>query len=113
MSEIELATLHAEISAFLHRTSSAQSDAESDRSREYWRSRPFVTAAEVEALACLADEPASAAAMAGRLGKTAADTQALLDALTAVGLLERQGDRFAATQVTKEYLRGYLGRKPE
>ena len=61
----------------------------------FWDSRVLLTAVELDVFAALANGPADAAAVAARIGGAPRATERLLDALVVLGIVERDGDRFA------------------
>jgi predicted transcriptional regulator len=81
-----------------------------ERSRAFWNSRPYLTTAEIRALADLVEGPVCAETFACRLGRDLVDTQCFLDALVAIGLLERGGDGYSVTPATRLYLETFVDR---
>ncbi len=64
----------------------------------------ITAAADLDVFTALGDRPATAAALAGRMGADAHGTAVLLDALAALGLLDKQGDRYAVPSDVAEVL---------
>ena len=114
MNDLELASLFLELERFLHGggPEAGAPEARPDHIRAFWDSRPYITTSEMEVLALLAG-PSPAEAVALQLGRDLADTRVFLDALVAVGVLDRAGDRYSATPATGLYLEGVFDRKLE
>ena len=112
MSDLDLAALYSQIDMFLNesRDEEAVPDPCLERGLALWRCRTSITAAEVDMLASLMASPGCAETVARRLGRDLATTQDFLDALVAVGVVERRGDRYYATAATKQYLQAFLDR---
>lgn len=77
--------------------------------RAYWNAHPYISTVEIDMLASLCDGPSCVKTIAGRLEQDAGRTQQLLDALTGVGLVERRGETYAATDATILYCRMFAG----
>ncbi|MBV9280919.1 MAG: hypothetical protein JOZ41_12630 [Chloroflexi bacterium] len=110
MNDRDLAALCTQIEHFLRGRASdpAAPDRSLERSRAFWNARPYLTAAELGVLAELVAGPSPAELLACRLGRDLADTQDFLDALVAIGVLERGGDCYAATPATRLYLKAFV-----
>lgn len=66
--------------------------------------KAVMAALELKVFDALEEESATAPALAGRLGLVPERVEALLDLLTAQGLLERDGDTYATLPPTREFL---------
>lgn len=108
MSDVEPTLIHADIEAFLRRAACAAQAGTQDL--QFWHERPVITAAEIQMLEWLANAPACTAAIACRLRRDEAATEALLAGLTAIGIVEAIGGRYQVTDATRLYLRAHLGR---
>ncbi len=115
MNDLELASLFLELERFLHGAGpeAGVPAARPDHIRAFWDSRPYITTSELEALAELLGAPLPAEAVALRLRRDLEDTRVFLDALAAVGVLDRAGDRYSATPATGLYLKGVFDRTLE
>jgi predicted transcriptional regulator len=65
-------------------------------------------AAEIQALAALVEGPLCAERLACGLGRELIATQEFLDALVAIGVLEREGEGYAATPAARMYLQTFV-----
>jgi len=81
-----------------------------ERGLAFWRCRTSITSAEIDMLARLMTNPTCAETVAHQLGRDLATTQDFLDALIAVGVVERQGDRYHTTAAASQYLQAFLDR---
>lgn len=70
-----------------------------------WQSRSSITAAEVDMLGALTIAPLCVDAIATRLQRDRESTQALLDGLVAVGVLEHCSEGYAASPTAELYCR--------
>jgi precorrin-6B methylase 2 len=70
----------------------------------YWQSKILLTALRLDLFTVLADQNLSAADLAVRLGAAERGLTALLDALAALGLLTKQGHRYANTSFASSTL---------
>lgn len=70
----------------------------------YWKSCALHAGVALDVFTALADEAATPAALAARLGADARAMGMLLGALCALGLLERRGEVFAPSAVAAAYL---------
>jgi hypothetical protein len=79
----------------------------------FWGSKTLLSAVELGVFTELADGPVGRDELAGRLGLHPRSTRDFLDALVALGMLDREDDRYANTAATDLFLdRGkpsYLG----
>jgi SAM-dependent methyltransferase len=75
----------------------------------YQRSSVLMAAAELGAFAALADGPATAAEIAGRIGATADAAERLMEALLALEYVSSQGGRFALNDFSRSFLRDGAG----
>jgi len=82
---------------------SCRGNAETDACRRYWETHCTISAAEIEMVAQLGRGALCAEAIARMLGRDVACTRDLLEGLLAVGILERVGDRYAATPAALLY----------
>src|SRR5271163_4856439 len=69
-----------------------------------WGASTLLAAVELELFEALKDGEGAADAVASKLKLNPKGTTLMLDALTALGLLEKSGDRFRLTELTKAYL---------
>jgi hypothetical protein len=93
-------SLLASIGAYLR---SCRGDAGGGSSLDYWHEHPTISAAEVEMLMRLGNDALCVEALAQMLGRDITCTQALLDALVGIGILERVDERYTATESTRLY----------
>ncbi|MFB6980791.1 methyltransferase [Streptomyces scopuliridis] len=70
----------------------------------YWRTKAFVSALQLDVFTELAKGPADATELTARLGLRAAQARDLLDALVAMGLLERGSSHYGNTAESDHYL---------
>ena len=70
----------------------------------YWASQTLLTANRMGLFAALAGSPATADEVAGRLGSQPRSTRLLLDACAALGLLRKDGERYANTDLATAFL---------
>jgi len=70
----------------------------------YWASQALLTANRMGVFAALAESDATAEEIAERLGSRPRSTRLLLDACAALGLLRRDGDRYANTELATAFL---------
>lgn len=79
----------------------------------YWGSATLIAAVRLEVFTHLAEGPADAAGLAGRAGADPTATDALLAGLTALKLVEKDGDTFRNAPLADAFLvrgrPGYLG----
>lgn len=75
-----------------------------DMARAFMRSRVVLTAVELDIFTCVGQGGATAAEVAARLGADARAAEMLLNALEALGLLEKRGGRFSRGAVAAERL---------
>jgi 8-O-methyltransferase len=73
-------------------------------STAFWHSRMIVTASDLGVFAALGDHPATADDLAGGLGLKSPVLPDFLDALVALGLLNRDGEKYSNTAETEYYL---------
>jgi predicted O-methyltransferase YrrM len=82
-------------------------------SGSYWQTCALHAAVKLDLFSHLASRPQPADALAGEVGVDPRALEMLLNAVTAMGLLEKSGDRFACTNPARRYLRRsseeYLG----
>jgi sirohydrochlorin ferrochelatase len=100
MASSESNSLFPAIETFLRQ---CRSEGEIRSCRAFWQSRAVITAAEIAMLASLGDGWHCAEALAEKLGRDPASTRQFLDALVSVGILERRGERYAASAPTIRY----------
>ncbi|MGX1546059.1 methyltransferase [Streptomyces adustus] len=70
----------------------------------HWKTRTLLSAVELGVFTALADGPLPAAELCARTGLHPGPAPDFLDALVALGLLDRSGDRYAGTPEALEYL---------
>jgi len=70
----------------------------------YWASQALLTANRMKLFTALAASDATAEEVAERLGSQTRSTRLLLDACAALGLLRRDGTRYANTELTTTFL---------
>jgi SAM-dependent methyltransferase len=79
----------------------------------YWQTCTLHAAVKLAVFTCIGDRSFSAGAVAASIGADARATAALLNALAAMGLLEKSGDEFSNTAAGRSYLvktaPGYIG----
>jgi predicted O-methyltransferase YrrM len=75
-----------------------------ERVRAFWPARIILTAVELGVAGALDGGARTAAEAARRLGTDPRATELLLNALTALGLVVKEGDRFANAPVAREHL---------
>lgn len=114
MNELDLQSLFAEVENILHEAARppVESEPSPGRGLAFWRNRPWISAAEIDLLATLADNPLRAETVAHVLGQDLVATQDFLGALVAIGVLEKEGDYYQATMATKRYLQTLRDRPP-
>jgi hypothetical protein len=103
----DLAALHLRIRDFLKQTALEDTSREprsAESGRDFWRSHPYITRREMGLLAELAEKPLCVVEFARRLGRTLYETRKFLDALVAIGVLDRDADRYSANPATILYL---------
>jgi hypothetical protein len=111
MGVTEPDSLLSSIDTFLR---SCRAGAGDGGSHEYWQEHPHISAAELEMVSRLGCGSLDVEDLAQMLQRDTACTQRLLDALVAIGVLERDGDRYAATPAARLYCRAVAeGRVPE
>jgi hypothetical protein len=98
--------LCSEIDAFLQDCCSTGSPPQ--QGFAYWNSRPSITRAEIEVLDSLGEGPQDAAALACRLERDLQTTLDFLEALVAIGILKRRGDRYTTSTATRLYCQAVL-----
>ncbi len=72
----------------------------------FMASKHLFAASELGLFEALGEGPADLAALAARTGLTRRTARISADAMVALGLLERHGDRYANTPVSAEFLSG-------
>lgn len=84
-----------------------------DITSAYWKSCTLHAGVKLEVFSALGEEKKSAADLAAHLSCGEAELTLLLNALTALGLLVKNGDRYVNTEVSSQFLdkkaAGYLG----
>ena len=70
----------------------------------YWECKVLLTAVKLEAFGALAQGPATAADVARRLRTDPKATELLMNALVSIGLLRKEGERYANSSEAQEYL---------
>src|SRR5215207_1384542 len=70
----------------------------------FWASKTLLSAIEIGVFTELASGPQSFDALSGRLGLHPRSSRDFLDALVALGFLQRTGDRYANTPETDFFL---------
>jgi len=75
-----------------------------EMARGFMASRILLTACELELFTALGDESATSAEVARTLGTDKRATDRLMNALCAIGLLEKEGGRFSNTPVAARFL---------
>ena len=70
----------------------------------YWKSAVLVSAVELGIFDVLADGPISAAQLSDRLKSAPVQTEEILNALTGLGILEKDRDRFSVTASLQQIL---------
>jgi N,N-dimethyltransferase/O-methyltransferase len=70
----------------------------------YFKSKVLQSAVEIGLFEALANGPATAEAIAGKLGLRASLAPTYLDALASLQLLDKQGDRYANSQAATQFL---------
>lgn len=79
----------------------------------YWETKILLTAVSLDLFSVLDAKPKTAAEAAQRIGANARALELLMNALVAIGLLTKEGDRFANTSVAQTHLvktaPGYVG----
>lgn len=75
-----------------------------DKARSFMESRIILTAAELNLFTQIGDEMLSAHDLAQRINLDLRATRVLLDALTSLGLLDKQNDYYRNTPATARYL---------
>lgn len=101
-----LEPLYAEITTFLggHSCQPTRLDSGKNGDLTFWRDHSSITDQEITMLAAVAKRPAPIQAVADILARDFTVTQEFLDALVAIGVLERAGDLYGATAATRLYL---------
>lgn len=114
MNELEWDALYAQIDNFLREAARQHlvPNPCSERRLAFWRCHTSLTASEIDMLATLMRSPARAETVAHLLGRNLAATAEFLDALEAIGVLERRGNRYHTTPATEQYLQAFLDRPP-
>jgi len=112
VSDLDSFSLHSQIDMFLSEARQERMALDSclERGLAFWRCRTSITSAEIDMLARLMTNPTCAETVAHQLGRDLATTQDFLDALIAVGVVERQGDRYHTTAAASQYLQAFLDR---
>jgi SAM-dependent methyltransferase len=77
-----------------------------DLATGFMRAKHLFVAAELGIFEKLADGPATLEELATRLGTPRRTTRIIVDAVTALGLLERKGDKYQNSEVAQAYLSG-------
>jgi hypothetical protein len=103
VTQAELESLFSAIATYLRETP-LTSGAEAEPQAGFWQSRSTISRDEMIMLASLVETPRTAEVVAAVLGRDLAETQALLDGLLAVGLIEQRGRRYYTTPATEAYL---------
>jgi precorrin-6B methylase 2 len=70
----------------------------------FWGSKTLLSAVELGVFSALAPEPLDGAVLAGKLGLHRRAARDFLDALAALGMLDRDGERYANTPATDAFL---------
>lgn len=107
-----LEPLYAEITTFLrgHNCRPTPLDSGKNGDPTFWRDHSTITDQEITMLAALAKRPAPIQVVADILGRDFTVTQEFLDALVAIGVLERAGDLYGTTRATRLYLQAIMDR---
>lgn len=102
-----LEPLYGEITTFLrgHSCRPTPLDSGKNGGPTFWRDHSTITDQEITMLAAVAKRPAPIQVVADILGRDFTVTQEFLDALVAIGVLERAGDLYGTTTATRLYLR--------
>lgn len=77
-----------------------------DLATGFMRAKHLFVAGELGIFEKLADSPATLEELAARLGTPRRTTRIIADAVTALGLLERHGDKYRNSEVAQAYLSG-------
>lgn len=109
MNEGETGCLFDAIDAFL---CGERTEARAPEYRSFWDTRPSISRDEIEMLIDLSRQARCAEAIACRLARDVASTQELLDALEAIGVVERCGSQYKATTATALYCWSLLENPP-
>jgi precorrin-6B methylase 2 len=72
----------------------------------YWRSCLIISAAHLDLFDWLGERETTPRALAAHFGGSSAAWEIFLDALCAMGLLRKRGERYANTRASARYLRG-------
>jgi len=72
----------------------------------YWRSCVIISAAHLDLFDWLGEREKTPSALAAQFGGSGAAWEIFLDALCAMGLLRKRGQRYANTRASARYLRG-------
>ncbi|HZU14823.1 MAG TPA: hypothetical protein VFB58_18455 [Chloroflexota bacterium] len=99
---IDCTTLCTEIDAYLH------SCAATARGLDYWRGRPRLRTAEVALLTTLSHGPMPLERAAVLMGRDEPAARCLLEALTAIGLVERHDTLYGASAAARDYCRALV-----
>lgn len=70
----------------------------------YWEAKIFLTSVKLDLYTPLGSGPRTAAEIASAIGADPSNLERLLDSLVAIGLLKREGMRYANTPVVAEFL---------
>ncbi|MDC4224108.1 MAG: hypothetical protein MPW15_07750 [Candidatus Manganitrophus sp.] len=70
----------------------------------YWEAKIFLTSVKLDLYTPLGSGPKTAAEVASAMGADPENLERLLDSLVAIGLLKREGRRYANTPVVAEFL---------
>jgi predicted O-methyltransferase YrrM len=70
----------------------------------YWETKILLTAVKLDVFSALAGQPSSAREIAGRIGLHEPTLRVLLNALVAMTLLTKEGDRYASSSVADKHL---------
>lgn len=115
MSRAELDSLHRQIEELLREAARERASyhTDIDAGPAYWREQPTITGVEMAVISSLVTSPEPAEAIAELLARNLSATRHFLDALVAVGVLERRGELYQATRATEEYLRAFREAPPD
>lgn len=85
-----------------------------DLATGFMRAKHLFAASELGIFETLGEGPANLEALADKLSLPRRTTRIIVDAVTALGLLERQGDKYRNSEVAQAYLsgRGYMDMRP-
>lgn len=108
MNEANLALLVHDIEAYLHRERPSISDrtphGDTGTCGAYWSGRAQITLAEINMLAMLEYGPLCIDEMASILGRNRDSTRELVEALVAIGVVDRESGGYSTSPAAHLYL---------